>query len=241
MQTATTLIELPAADIGRPRRLTLPAGWHMSGDLGNWAVAGGIVVYSVPADQGRHGSTLAVWTPGTGHVKIIGRDLGITDTYTPRGASYSLLAWTSHRVVGITNTSTLASLTVRSPYRHGFTYGGLFSSGAFSPDGRRLVVFMNTTNPQDPFITPYSALGIVNTRTGALRLVRAASLVTTEDVAWARWLPGGHRLIAGAEAGSYAVNAATLAARPFSFSGSPGQDIENSGDINFSATILPYP
>ena len=124
VQTATTLIELPAAGIGRPRRLTLPAGWHMSGDLGNWAVAGGIVVYSVPADQGRHPSTLAVWTPGTGHVKIIGRDLGITDTYTPRGASYSLLAWTSHRVLGITNTSTLASLTVRSPYRYGFTYGG---------------------------------------------------------------------------------------------------------------------
>ena len=82
-------------------------------------------------------------------------------------------------------------------------------------------------------------LGIVNTRTGALRLVPAARLVTTEDVGWARWLPGGNRLIAGAEAGSYAVNALTLAARPFSFSGSPGQDIESSGDINFSATVLP--
>lgn len=240
VQTTTTPIELPAVGIGRPRRLTLPAGWHMSGDLGNWPVAGGIVVYSVPAGH-RRATTLAVWTPGTGHVKIIGRDLDITDTYTPRDASYSLLAWTSHGVLGITNTSTLASLTVRSPRRYGFTYGGLFSSGAFSPDGKRLAVFVNTTNPQNPFITPYSVLGIVNTRTGALRLVRAARLVTTEDVAWARWLPGGNRLIAGAEAGSYAVNAVTLAARPFSFSGSPGQDIENSGDINFSATILPYP
>jgi hypothetical protein len=105
----------------------------------------------------------------------------------------------------------------------------------------RLVVFVNTTNPQDPFITPSSVLGIVNTRTGALRLVHGTHLVTTEDMGWARWLPGGNRLIAGAGAGSYAVNAATLAARPFSFSGSPGQDIENSGDINFSATILPYP
>jgi hypothetical protein len=35
VQTATRLIELPAAGIGRPRRLTLPVGWHMSGDLGN--------------------------------------------------------------------------------------------------------------------------------------------------------------------------------------------------------------
>ena len=239
VQTATTLIELPAAGIGRPRQLTLPAGWHMSGDLGNWAVAGGIVVYSVPADHGRYPSTVAVWTPGTGHVKIIGRDLGITDTYTPRGVSYSLLAWTSHGVLGITNTSSLASLTVRSPRRYGFTYGGLFSSGAFSPDGKRLAVFVNTSNPQDPYATPYSVLGIVNTRTGALRLVHATHLVTTEDVAWARWLPAGNRLIAGAEAGSYAVNAVTLAARPFSFSGSPRRDIENSSNINFSATVLP--
>ena len=241
VQTTTTLIELPAAGIGRPHRLTLPAGWQMSGDLGNWPVAGGIVVYSVPAGQRRRPTTLAVWTPGTGRVKIIGRDLDITDTYTPRGASYSLLAWTSNGVLGITNTSTLASLTVRSPYRYGFTYGGLFSSGAFSPNGTRLAMFVNTTNPQNPNITPYSVLSIVNTRTGALRLVRAARLVTTEDVGWARWLPGGNRLIAGAEAGSYAANAVTLAARPFSFSGSPGQDIENSGDINFSATVLPSP
>jgi hypothetical protein len=241
VQTTTTLIELPAAGIGQPRRLTLPAGWHMSGDLGNWAVAGGIVVYSGPPGQRRHPTTLAVWTPETGRVKIIGRDLDITDTYTPRDASYSLLAWTSHGVLGITNTSSLASLTVRSPRRYGLTYGGPFSSGAFSPDGTRLAMFVNTTNPQDPYITPYSVLGIVNTRTGALRLARAACLVTTEDVGWARWLPAGNWLIAGAEAGSYAVNAVTLATRPLSFSGSPGQDIENSGDINFSATVLPYP
>ena len=83
---------------------------------------------------------MGVWTPGTGQVKIIGRDLDITDTYTPPGARYSLLAWSSgclrRCLLGITNTSTLASVTVRSPGRYGFTYGGLFSSGAFSPDGR---------------------------------------------------------------------------------------------------------
>ncbi len=239
VQTVTTLIELPATGIGRPRRLTLPAGWQMSGGLGNWAAADGIVVYSVPPGQRRHPTTLAVWTPETGRVKVIGRNLDITDTYTPRDASYSLLAWTSHGMLGITNTSTLATLTVRNPRRYGFTYGGLFSSGAFSPDGTRLAVFVNTTNPQDPYTTPYSVLGIVNTTTGALRLVHATHLVTTEDVGWARWLPAGNRLIAGAEAGSYAVNAVTLAARPFSFFGSPGRDIETSGDINFSATVLP--
>jgi hypothetical protein len=168
------------------------------------------------------------------------------DTYTPPGAHYSLLAWTggctSLAVRGqrcqlrSINTSTLASVTVRSPSRYGFTYGGLFSSGAFSLDGQRLAVFVNTTNPQD---SSYSVLATVSTRTGALNLVPAVRLVTTEDVGWARWLPGGRQLIAGAGSGTYAVAAKTLAARPFSFLGSPGEDIMSSADINFSATVLP--
>ncbi len=69
-------------------------------------------------------------------MKIIGRDLNVIDTYTSPGARYSLLARTSHGSLGITNTSTLGSLTVRSPDRYGVTYGGMFTSGAFSPDGR---------------------------------------------------------------------------------------------------------
>ena len=237
-QAGSRLIELPADGISAPRRLALPAGWHMSGLLGNWSVAGGIVVYSSDADPSRHPVTLAVWNPATGSVVIIGRDLDVIDAYTPRGARYSLLAWTPVGCrlacpVGITNTSTLASLTVRSPNRYGFTYGGPFTSGAFSPDGTRLAVFLNTTNPQDPSRGPVSELAIINTRTGALRLVRAARFGTYEDVGWARWLPGGHRLIAGAEAGSYAVDADTLSVRALSFA--PGDD------INFSATLLSGP
>lgn len=178
-------------------------------------------------------------------MKIIGHDLNVIDTYTPPGARYSLLAWTpagctQRCPLTITNTSTQGRLTVRSPNRYGLTYGGLFSSGAFSPDGKRLAVFLNTTNPQGPYNAPHSVLAIVNTRTGTLTLVPAASLVTTEDVGWARWLPGSNRLIIGAEDGSYAVDAVTLATRPFSF-GSPGEDINTSGDINFSATILAAP
>ena len=239
---STKLIELPADGIGRPRPLALPAGWHMSGGLGNWSVAGGILIYSGPADQRRGRPAVAVWNPVTGHVKIIGGALDVLDTYTPLGASFSLLAWSGDCMrrcrLGIINTSTLASVTVRSPGRYGFTYGGLFSGGAFSPDGRHLAVFLNTTDPQDSFRLPYSVLAIASTRTGMLRLVPAARLVTTENVGWARWLPGGSRLIAGAEAGSYAVNTQTLAARPFSFFGSPGEDITGSADINFSATVL---
>jgi hypothetical protein len=237
VQTGTRLIELPADGIGAPRQLVLPAGWHMSGLLGNWSAAGGIVVYS-SADDASSSSALAVWNPATGNVKTIGRGLDVIDAFTPAGARYSLLAWTpagclQRCPVGITNTSTLASLTVRSPNRYGFTYGGLFTSGAFSPDGTRLAVFLNTTNPQDSYNEPLSELAIVDTGTGALRLVRAARLGTYEDVGWARWLPGGHRLIVGAEVGSYAVDAVTLSVRAFSFV--PGNDID------FSATILPAP
>ena len=154
VQTDSTLIELPADGIGTPRRLTLPAGWYMSGLLGNWSVAGGVIVYS--AHDAGSTSTVAVWNPETGNVKIIGRDLTVIDTCTPAGARYSLLAWTSHGSLGITNTSTLASLILRSPNRYGFTYGGLFTKGAFSPDGTRLAVFLNTTNPQDPGNEPVS-------------------------------------------------------------------------------------
>jgi hypothetical protein len=237
-QTGTSLVELPADAIGAPRHLALPVGWHLSGLLGNWSVAGGIVVSSSDADPSRAPVTLAVWNPATGSVRIVGRDLDIIDAYTAPGARYSLLAWTPAGCrlpcpVEITNTSTLASLTVRSPNRYGFTYGGLFTSGAFSPDGTRLAVFLNTTNPQDPSHGPVSELAIINTRTGTLRLVRAARFGTYEDAGWARWLPGGHRLIAGAEAGSYAVDADTLSVRALSFA--PGDD------INFSATLLSGP
>jgi hypothetical protein len=236
-QSGTRLIELPADGIGPPRQLALPAGWYMSGHLGNWSVAGGIVVYS-SADDASPASALAVWNPATGKVKIIGRSLHVIDAYTPPGARYSLLAWTPAGCrqpcpVGITNTSTRVSLTVRSPNRYGFTYGGLFTSGAFSPDGTRLAVFLNANNPQDPYHKPLSELAIIDTRTGALHLVPAARLGTYEDVGWARWLPGGHRLIVGAQAGSYAVDAETFSVRVLSFG--PGND------VNFSATVLPAP
>lgn len=228
--TSTSLSELPADAAGASRRLTLPAGWYLSGLLGNWAAAGGIIVYS--ARDASTTSALAIWNPDTGRVNVLGRDLDVIDTWTPAGGQYSLIAWTSHGVLGITSTATAATMTVPSPGRYGFTYGGLFTRGAFSPDGTRLAVFVNTTDPQDPSREPISEPAILDTRTGKLR-VAAAPLGTYEDAAWARWLPGGRQLIVGAGQGSYAINAATLAASTLPLA--PG-----SG-INFSATILPSP
>ena len=80
--TATKLVELPATGIGRPRPLALPAGWHLSGGLGNWSVAGGIVICSSPADEQRGQPAVAIWNPGTGGLRIVGRALEVLDTYT---------------------------------------------------------------------------------------------------------------------------------------------------------------
>ena len=84
-------------------------------------------INSGPADERRGLPAVGVWNPGTGQLKIIGRALDVLDTVTPPGASYSLLAWSTGCLrrcqLGITNTSTLARVTVRSPGRYGFTYG----------------------------------------------------------------------------------------------------------------------
>ncbi len=124
---------------------------------------------------------------------------------------------------------------MRSPLRHGFTDPGI----AFSPDGTQLAVFVRRASPSSGWPSQ-SELAIVSTRTGRLRLVRAARLETQEDAGWVLWLPGGHRLLAGALRYSYAVDTKTLAARPFFFfPGRTDHDIMDTPDINFSAVVLP--
>jgi hypothetical protein len=53
------------------------------------------------------------------------------------------------------------------------------------------------------------------------------------DYGWARWLPAGGRLIAGALAGGYLVDAATLNARPLHTRNGSGP----SG-INYTAVVI---
>jgi hypothetical protein len=53
-----------------------------------------------------------------------------------------------------------------------------------------------------------------------------------QDLTWARWLPGGAHLIAGAGMGGYLVTAATLSARPLVVA-PEGQD------INWTVAIAP--
>lgn len=225
--TDTSLTELPSGR-GRPGDLTLPAGWFLPGGQGI-AVAGGIIVTSRDVMPDVHPAELAIWNPATGGVRPIGRGEGAIAAYTPRGAGYSLLAWMPANCrfpscpITITNTATLASRTLRSPLGHGFVLGG-----AFSPDGRRLAVFASLSVQAGG---QKAELAIASTATGAVHMVAGVQMMVGEDSDWIRWLPGGTSLITQASR-DYLVNTATLAARPFRFTG-VGQD------VNFSAELIP--
>jgi hypothetical protein len=229
-----SLLELPAIGTGPARRLQLPAGWYLPGGF-SIAVANGIIVQSSSAPSLGHPPVLAIWNPVAGRVTVIGRGINGGDwvdpvsAFTPPGADYSLLAWMPATCrfpfdcpIKITNTKTLSSITLHSPLGYGFMLGG-----AFSPDGRELAVFVNLSAGDGG---GKAELAIASAGTGALRLVRQASLTVGEDVAWALWLPGGKQLFV---MGNYLVTSATLSARPVTMT--PG----GAQDPGFSAQVLP--
>ena len=239
-QTATTLTETPVTGSGPVRSLTLPRGWYLPGGDGladlfsgaGLATANGIVVQS-QTGPGPGGLILGLWDPGRGRVAVIGRARAVVDAYTPPGAGYSLLAWlpAGCRAAGgcpltITNTATMAARSVRSPLPGGFAMGGAFSPAGSS--GARLAVFLNAGSG----IT--GRLALVDPATGEMRIAPRPGLPLGEDIAWARWLPGGAQLIAGAaDGGSYLVTAATLSATPLV--AAPG----SAAGINYTTAIVP--
>jgi hypothetical protein len=100
-----------------------------------------------------------------------------------------------------------------------------------SPGGTRLAVFVTTPSRR----TARPAL--VGVGTGTVRIARAPRLTLGQDVAWARWLPGGTHLILGAGTGaSYLMDAATLSARPLTVTGG-----RTGGEVNDTAAIIPPP
>ena len=242
-QTGESLLEFPAAG-GRSRNLSPPAGWFVAGLSGDFtspaAVAGGVLVQAGDAASGPHPATLAVWNPDSGRLTLIGTGLsasGLLGTVTPPGANYSLVAWWQGScypgscTIEITNTATRSTSTLRSPLGHGFADGV-----AFSADGSQLAAFANTS---DLSTTPAAAeLAIISTRTGAVRLVPRVSLLVGEDIAWARWLPGGKMLLAGGSTFSGVVNSATLSVRPYYFVHGRDHYIEDSQDVNYSAVVI---
>ena len=249
-RTSTSPVEVGASGRGVLRRLHTPADWYLVPDAAGEVTAGaggaGILVSSRPDGPSRSPWNLAVWDPATGKVTLVARGAAAVGSYAAPGGRYSLIAWapapcmSGNCPIEITNTATRATVTARSPLPYGFAQGA-----AFSPDGTRLAVFERTASISSSCCANDSVLAIVNTRTGAVRAIPAARLVTQEDAGWILWLPGGRRLLAGALAYSYAADATTYAARPFFFfpqtADGPGadHDIMDTPDINFSAVLLP--
>ncbi len=241
MRSGTALTEFRADGSGRPRPLAVPAGWHLDFPRPVAVAGGGITVIGNADRADAFPAGIAIWYPATGQLRRLSNGGRVIAGYTPRDGRRSLLAWAPSRcpragcAIKITNTATMVTSTVRSPLHHGFTGG----NGAFSPDGAQLAVFarragLGSSRPNR------SELAIISTRTGRLRIVRAARLETQEDAGWVLWLPGGRRLLAGALHYSYAVDAKTLAARPFFFFPGPDDhDIMDTPDINFSAFVIP--
>jgi hypothetical protein len=236
-RSSRVLLELPADGSGRRLVLRAPAGWHLAGLTAGWVptqAAGGFIVAS-RRGQGDISAREGLWNPATGQVRILGTRIWIFGAYTPPAGRYSLLAWAPANrefarddSLRITNTATGATVLVRSPLHHGFTASG---APAFSPGGRQLAVFVRTARLGSE--SGMSQLAIVNSRTGALRLVPGTVLDTTEDAFWAVWLPGGQRILAGAVGSAYLADARTLAVGPFAF-------FDSSAD-GFSAVVLSVP
>jgi hypothetical protein len=237
VHSSRVLLEVPADGADRVVALRAPAGWYMSGVTAGWEpieAAGGIVVYSsAKPDYVPPSARAGVWNPVTGRVRILGAGITIFGVYTPPGARYSLIAWvpSSRRIalddsLRITSTLTGATVSVRNPLHHGFAASG---APAFSPGGTQMAVFVRTGSLGDS--NGLSQLAIVNTSTGAARVVPGTALNTTEDAFWAIWLPRGQRILAGAVGSAYVVDPRTLAVRPFTFFG--------SSTDGFSATVLP--
>ncbi len=245
-QGSSGFLELNARTLRVVRRLALPAGWTADAYLARPVAGGLLVAHTWKSPHTGTPLLLGVWRPGSG-VRPLGAsdDLALA-VYTAPTARYSLVAWVprcaEHRrafgsgcPLAITNTATGKTVKVPSPNRWGFT------GGAFSPYGGELATFVNTNNASDPFRTPYSELALIDTTTGSLRLDPKVKMVTTEDAAWAQWLPGGRQLLTGALSATYLVNARSLAARPLYFDGADTrlQSVMNSPDLNFSTLVVP--
>jgi hypothetical protein len=237
-QRTRDFLELDARTLRVTRRVPLPAGWQAN----PWVVpvAGGLIL----THSGK-GTVFGIWHHGSKVQTLGAAEPPVLDTYTPPSGGYSLVAWVpecaKHRApfgsgcpLAITNTATGRTVTVRSPTRYGFT------GGAFSPDGSELATFVNIDNPSGPLSAPRSELALIDTATGALRLDPKVKIVTSEDAAWALWLPSGRQLLSGAISATYLVNAHELATRPFYFDGADTRvfSIMGSPDLNFSTLAV---
>jgi hypothetical protein len=193
---------------------------------------------SAPEQILRNPRTLALWNPGTGRVRTIGAVWKVIGTYTKPGARSSLIAWASASCekirncpLEITDSSTLATRSVYSPFGQGFEWGG-----GFSPDGAVLAAFV-----PGPFHLSPTARLVLITGVGRIRAVPGITINNGDALAWAEWFPDSSHLIVGGVGSPdgvvnfnhFVVSAETRTAKPFRFLTDKNQD------INFSAVVLP--
>ncbi len=236
------LVEYTPAGMPIGRDLRVPAGWYLSdpsllGDPDPTTV-NGILVMSAPQQISRDPSTLALWNPGTGRVRTIGKVWKVIGTHTKPGAASSLIAWapatcetTRNCPLEITDSSTLATRSVYSPFGRGFEFGG-----GFSPDGSMLAAFV-----PGPFHLSPTARLVLITGAGRIAAVPGVTINNGDALAWADWYPDSSHVIVGGVGSPdgtvndnhFVVSRVTRAAMPFHFLPDGNQD------INFTTAVLP--
>ena len=241
--SADDLVEYTPGGVPIGHDLRVPTGWFLSDpdSLGDPdpLTANGLLVMSAPHQILRNPNTLALWNPDTGRVHTIGKVWKLIGTYTTPGATSSLIAWapaSCEKVrncpLEITNSSTLATRSVYSPFGHGFDFGG-----GFSPDGSVLAAFV----PGPFHLSPTGARLVLITGAGRIRAVPGVTINHGDALAWADWFPDSSHLIVGGVGSPdgvvndnhFVVSTANRTATPFRFLANGDQD------INFSAVVLP--
>jgi hypothetical protein len=236
------LSEFTSRGLPTGQTLQIPSGWFLADSslLGDPSpvIVDGILVESAPVQISKSPLALAIWDPATGHVRRLGYVWKVIATYTKPGARSSLIAWTPascERVpncpLEITDSATLLTRSVYSPFGHGFEWGG-----AFSPDGSVLAAFV----PGSFGLSPTARLVLI-TGAGKIHLVPGTTINNGDSLAWAAWYPDSQHLIVGGVGSPdgvpndnhYLVDALTRTAAPFRFLAQGQQD------INFSVAVLP--
>jgi hypothetical protein len=227
---------------------------------------------------GQH--TLAVWNPATGTVRPVARDYQLISAAGPAGRD-SLLAglpastqFSRVSELRITDVRTGATRLVR--FSDGFG-----AAGAFSPDGRWLAMLVNNVGPlrkvrfpvcakpgsphppgqtlchRGPVTTVHmggmAQLALIDTRTGALRLVPGTVTQAVALQGWVGWLPDGSHLVMGGDTANYLVDTARLTARPLFFmppdtkwpylahNPQTAHYFQATQDMNLSTVVVPPP
>lgn len=235
------LAEFTSRGLPTGHDLQIPSGWFLTDSslLGDPspAIANGILVESAPVQRSQIPLALAIWDPTTGRVRKVGYVWKVIATYTRPGARSSLIAWTPAgcpRVpncpMEITDSTTLLTRSVYSPFGHGFEWGG-----GFSPDGSTLAAFV-----PGPFGLSPTARLVLITGAGRIHAVPGTTISNGDSLAWAAWYPDSRHLTVGGVGSPegvpndnhYLVNALTRTSTPFRFLP------EGQQDINFSVAVL---